>query len=147
MYGITYNNKHSFNDLGLTVLNTRVIETPSKIKITETIPFMNGSYDFSNLYGSASYSDRELNYSFLIDVESEDDEISFKIGEENANDTFKDCAIAKADYKVNGESIASIGIIGPKRMDYAKISSALKFIVDETKKLNLLGKNDQELQD
>ena len=49
MYGITYNNKHSFNDLGLTVLNTRVIETPSKIKITETVPFMNGSYDFSNL--------------------------------------------------------------------------------------------------
>ena len=37
MYGITYNNKHSFNDLGLTVLNTRVIETPSKIKITETV--------------------------------------------------------------------------------------------------------------
>jgi hypothetical protein len=48
VYGITYNNKHSFNDLGLTVLNTRGIETPSKIKITETVPFMNGSYDFSN---------------------------------------------------------------------------------------------------
>lgn len=91
--------------------------------------------------------DKEQLKDLLIDVESEDDEISFKIGEENANDTFKDCAIAKADYKVNGESIASIGIIGPKRMDYAKISSALKFIVDETKKLNLLGKNDQELQD
>ena len=34
MYGITYNNKHSFRDLGITILNTRVIETPSKIKIT-----------------------------------------------------------------------------------------------------------------
>ena len=66
MYGITYNNKHSFNDLGLTVLNTRVIETPNKIKITETIPFMNGSYDFSNLYGSNCYTERQLEYEFLI---------------------------------------------------------------------------------
>ena len=66
MYGITYNNKHSFNDLGLTVLNTRVIEAPSKIKITETIPFMNGSYDFSNLYGSNCYTERQLEYEFLI---------------------------------------------------------------------------------
>ena len=66
MYGITYNNKHSFNDLGLTVLNTRVIETPSKIKITETIPFMNGSYDFSNLYGGNCYAERKLEYEFLI---------------------------------------------------------------------------------
>jgi len=90
--------------------------------------------------------DKEQLKDLLIDVEGED-EIAFKIGEENTVDAFKDCAIAKADYKVNGESIASIGIIGPKRMDYAKISSALKFIVDETKKLNLLGKNDQDLQD
>ena len=66
MYGISYNNKHSFNDLGLTILNTRVIETPSKIKITETIPFMNGSYDFSNLYGSNCYTERQLEYEFLI---------------------------------------------------------------------------------
>ena len=66
MYGISYNNKHSFNDLGLTVLNTRVIETPSKIKITETIPFSNITYDFSNLYGGNCYTERQLEYEFLI---------------------------------------------------------------------------------
>ena len=66
MYGITYNNKHSFNDLGLTVLNTRVIETPSKIKITETIPFSNITYDFSSLYGGNCYTERQLEYEFLI---------------------------------------------------------------------------------
>ena len=77
MYGITYNNKHSFNDLGLTVLNTRVIETPSKIKITETIPFMNGSYDFSNLYGSNCYNERKLEYEFLIKARNST-ELEFK---------------------------------------------------------------------
>ena len=66
MYGITYNNKHSFKDLGLTVLNTRIIETPSKVKTTENIPFSNLTYDFSNLYGSNCYSERKLEYEFLI---------------------------------------------------------------------------------
>ena len=70
MYGITYNNKHSFNDLGLTILNTRVIETPSKIKITETIPFSNITYDFSNLYGGNCYTERKLEYEFLIKANS-----------------------------------------------------------------------------
>ena len=77
MYGITYNNKHSFNDLGLTVLYTRVIEAPSKIKITETIPFMNGSYDFSNLYGSNCYTERKLEYEFLIKARNST-ELEFK---------------------------------------------------------------------
>ena len=70
MYGITYNNKHSFNDLGLTILNTRVIETPSKIKVTQTIPFSNITYDFSNLYGSNCYTERKLEYEFLIKANS-----------------------------------------------------------------------------
>ena len=77
MYGITYNNKHSFNDLGLTVLNTRVVETPSKIKIAETVPFMNGSYDFSNLYGSNCYNERKLEYEFLIKARNST-ELEFK---------------------------------------------------------------------
>ena len=70
MYGITYNNKHSFRDLGITILNTRVIETPSKIKITETIPFSNITYDFSNLYGGNCYTERKLEYEFLIKANS-----------------------------------------------------------------------------
>ena len=77
MNGITYNNKHSFNDLGLTVLNTRDIETPGKIKITETVPFMNGSYDFSNLYGSNCYTERQLEYEFLIKAHNST-ELEFK---------------------------------------------------------------------
>ena len=70
MYGITYNDKHSFRDLGITILNTRVIETPSKIKITETIPFSNITYDFSNLYGGNCYTERKLEYEFLIKANS-----------------------------------------------------------------------------
>lgn len=70
----------------------------------------------------------------------EDDasDISFKIGNEIPVEELKDCTIAQADYKVDGQSIASIGIIGPQRMDYAKIASALKFVVGEFQNLKAL---------
>lgn len=72
MYNIVYNGKHSFNDFGLKRFNSKEHKAPSKNKIYETVPFMNGSYDFSNIYGGNTYSDRELTYSFLVEVENED---------------------------------------------------------------------------
>lgn len=59
------------------------------------------------------------------------DEVTFKIGNEIPLAELQDCAVATTDYQVGGESIASIGIIGPQRMDYARIASALKFVVGE----------------
>ncbi len=65
-------------------------------------------------------------------------DVSFKIGNEIPVEELKDCSIAQADYKVDGQSIASIGIIGPQRMDYAKIASALKFVVGEFENMKAL---------
>ena len=64
--------------------------------------------------------------------------VSFKIGAEIPIKDLQDCAIAQADYQVDGQSIASIGIIGPQRMDYAKIAGALKFVVGEYQNLKAL---------
>ena len=66
MYGITYNDKHSYKDFDVTILKNRTIEVPVKNKVVESVPFMNGNYDFSNLYGSPTYSNRKLEYTFLI---------------------------------------------------------------------------------
>lgn len=135
--------------LGTLVEITREFNLQQSVQASGSTKLLNNP-EYSNIEKAKevldALHDKEQLKDLLVDVDSEK-EISFKIGEENEIDVFKDCAIAKADCKVNGESIASIGIIGPKRMDYAKISSALKFIVDETKKLNLLGKNDQENKD
>ena len=81
------------------------------------------------------------------DFSDNSDEVSFKIGAEIPLEELQECAIAKADYQVDGESIASIGIIGPQRMDYQKIASALKFVVGEfenLKKLDSTQKGDNE---
>lgn len=83
MYDITFNGKHSFNDFGLKRINSQEHKVPSKNKIYETVPFLNGSYDFSNIYGGSTYTDRELSYSFLVEIENEEAMNYRKIAIEN----------------------------------------------------------------
>lgn len=65
MRGITFNNIHSIKTFDLYV-NKLDISPPSKIKVYESVPFMNGSYDFSYIYGDNSFGDRTLKYSFEL---------------------------------------------------------------------------------
>lgn len=63
--GIRINGKHSYRDFGLFV-SKKVIEMPSVKRIRETVPYMNGSHDFSKLNGELAYEDRIISYTFDI---------------------------------------------------------------------------------
>lgn len=65
-----------------------------------------------------------------IDEETDID-IVFSIGDENDDEKISDYSIIKANYKMPNGIVASIGVLGPERMDYARIASALKYVVDE----------------
>jgi predicted phage tail component-like protein len=58
--GFTFNNKHN-HDANV-VMHEKSINTPSKKKIKETVPFMNGTYDFSTVgsNGEIVYEEREI---------------------------------------------------------------------------------------
>lgn len=58
-------------------------------------------------------------------------DISFKIGNENEHNDLENCGVITANYTINGNNIASINIIGPKRMKYNKVAAALRYIVSE----------------
>lgn len=65
--GIAFNGKHSYHDFGLTIAS-RDIGNPSKIKVTEKVPYSHITYDFSMIYGDQEYEERPLTYVFnLID--------------------------------------------------------------------------------
>ena len=64
-FGITFNEKHSYRDFGLRVLEKH-IGNPSKIKRKERVPFSNQIYDFSNIYGGQEYEERHLTYVFNL---------------------------------------------------------------------------------
>ena len=61
------------------------------------------------------------------------EDINVYIGEENEKQELKDFSIVTFKHKVNGRDLGTIGIIGPKRMDYSKVISIMKYI---SKKLN-----------
>ena len=59
----------------------------------------------------------------------EDNGIQVYIGEETPLQTMKDCSVVTANYEL-GEGIrGTIGIIGPKRMDYEKVLGTLRHLM------------------
>jgi heat-inducible transcriptional repressor len=54
------------------------------------------------------------------------DDVSISIGEENTNEKLKDYSIICSSYSL-GDIKGSIGIIGPKRINYSKMVSLIKY--------------------
>lgn len=60
-------------------------------------------------------------------------DINVYIGEENDNEQLKDFSVVTFKHSVGDKDLGTIGIIGPKRMDYSKVISVMKYI---SKKMN-----------
>lgn len=85
---------------------------------------------------------KEMLQKLIDDVnESEDSNgIQVYIGDETPVQSMKDCSVVTANYEL-GEGIrGTIGIIGPKRMDYEKVLSTLKHLM---KQLDVTFKNEE----
>lgn len=61
------------------------------------------------------------------------DDIKIYIGDETDNEDLKDFSIVTFKHAIGDKDIGTIGIIGPKRMNYSKVVSVMKYI---SKKLN-----------
>lgn len=59
------------------------------------------------------------------------DEIQFYIGDETQNQSMKDCSIVTANYALGEGLRGTIGIVGPKRMDYDKVVSTLRSVMSQ----------------
>lgn len=66
-------------------------------------------------------------------------DINVYIGDENDNKDLKDLSIITFKHKVGNKDMGTIGIIGPKRMNYSKVISIMKYI---SKRLNDSDKNE-----
>lgn len=61
--------------------------------------------------------------------------VTAKIGGENEDETLRDCSLVTVNYSLGGHNAGKIGIIGPKRMDYAKVFASLDLISSEIDRL------------
>ena len=64
----------------------------------------------------------------LMTSTSQEEGVTISIGEENKEKGLRDCSMITATYHVDGQLIGSIGVLGPTRMEYAKVVSVVEYM-------------------
>ncbi len=64
-------------------------------------------------------------------------DINIYIGDENENEQLKDFSIVTFKHSIGNKDLGTIGIIGPKRMDYSKVISVMKYISKKMKEKDI----------
>ncbi len=77
----------------------------------------------------------------LMKTDENENPIQVYIGDEVTVDSMKDCSVVTATYELGDGMYGKFGIVGPKRMDYEKVVSALTTIKNQ---IDDLFKKDKE---
>lgn len=77
--------------------------------------------------------DNEQELTKAVELDGEND-LTITLVEEN--ETKGGIAVVKAPIVIDGKAVATIGVLGPQRMNYANIASALKVVMSELGSLN-----------
>lgn len=77
-----------------------------------------------------SFMDKKGNLCDILEMPLEAGQVKISIGGENRFEEISDCSIVVAHYNIRGKPGGRIGIIGPTRMDYARVVSSLRHIAD-----------------
>lgn len=121
------------------IFNAIIPVLEESLKSTDCDVFLEGT---TNIFQYPEYNDLDKAKSFLsllehkdklVDIFLERDgdrNLSVSIGKENEYEEIKNCSIVKASYKIGDKTVGKIGIIGPTRMNYAKVMGMLKYLAD-----------------
>ncbi|MCL2740478.1 MAG: hypothetical protein FWE47_04740 [Oscillospiraceae bacterium] len=125
-------------DLYSKMINYTVFSLPSEV--SEQI-VMRGITNFLNFpeYSNIAKAKRVLDFlddddalkNALAPLSASEQKMDIIIGDENIAEEIKDCSIVVSKYKSKDGRVGTIGVIGPKRMDYGKAISTLDLITRE----------------
>ena len=80
----------------------------------------------------SAFEDKQQLASLMEDMkDGEDTGIQVYIGNETPGQTMKDCSVVTTTYELGEGMIGTIGIVGPKRMDYEKVVDNLKTLTNQ----------------
>lgn len=95
-------------------------------------PELSEGKNASRLIGTLEH--KELLQEFVSEVNAESEvnsDIQVYIGDESPVQSMKDCSVVTANYDLGGGLRGTIGIIGPKRMDYEKVLGTLRNLMNQ----------------
>ncbi len=76
------------------------------------------------------FEQEPLLFKILEDNSSEND-IVVRIGSENEFEDIKECTLITGTYRIHDKTLGTLGVLGPTRMDYGKVISVMRRLVDE----------------
>ena len=80
----------------------------------------------------SAFEDKQQLASLMEDMkDGEDTGIQVYIGNETPGQTMKDCSVVTTTYELGEGMRGTIGIVGPKRMDYEKVVDNLKMLTNQ----------------
>lgn len=83
----------------------------------------------------STFEQKDMLQRLIADVNSQEEGagtgIQVYIGDETPVQTMKDCSVVTANYALGDGLQGTIGIIGPKRMDYDKVVSTLRNVMSQ----------------
>ncbi|ATD54690.1 heat-inducible transcriptional repressor HrcA [Clostridium chauvoei] len=94
----------------------------------------------TNIFNYPEYNDIEKAKEILSLINDKDcviellespGDISIKIGEENYFPEAKECSVISAEYSLDGRPIGTIGLIGPRRINYSKVIAIMGQVMKE----------------
>ncbi|MDW7738916.1 MAG: heat-inducible transcriptional repressor HrcA [Bacillota bacterium] len=66
----------------------------------------------------------------ILEDNSSDNDIVVRIGEENDFEDIRECTLITGTYKIHDKTIGAVGVLGPTRMDYSRVISVMRRLVD-----------------
>lgn len=99
--------------------------------------FMEGT---TNIFNYPEYNDidkaKEIlqllyNKDCVIELIEPNGELSVKIGDENFLPEAKECSVISAEYSIGDKSIGTIGLIGPRRINYSRVIAIMAQVMKE----------------
>ena len=81
-----------------------------------------------------SFLEDKENLKKLVETDGNDG-IEAKIGKENDFEILQDCSLVSVNYSLGDKTSGKLAVIGPKRMNYAKVFASLDLISNEIDKI------------
>lgn len=89
--------------------------------------------DHQNLQGIIELIENKDVVIHLMEKKDNKSDITITIGSENKDNKFTEYSLISKEYKI-GDAEGTVGIIGPKRMEYSKVVAAVVFIAESLSK-------------
>lgn len=106
-----------------------------------------------NIFAIPEYNDIEKAKMFLEMVNQKnftevlanrDKGVIITIGDENESEIMKDCSLITASYRINGELVGRLGVIGPTRMQYDQVTSVVEYMTEHLSEAFVTGGEEDE---